>query len=71
MHNFIEIVSTIQNLKKTIDSIPTYGRAKGQMEGWTDPILMDPSGFHQGSNYSKISKINPNPNISTRIFKQR
>ena len=28
-------------------------RTEGQMEGWTDPISLDPSGYHPGSNNNK------------------
>ena len=32
------------------------GRAEGQAKGQTDPILQNPSGYHQGSNEAKEQK---------------
>ena len=32
------------------ENAPTDRRTDGKMEGWTDPILQDPSGYRQGSN---------------------
>ena len=49
-HNFISVSSTMPNLKKLIIKFHGNTWADRRTEGWTEPILKDPSGYRWGSN---------------------
>ena len=41
------------------------GRMERWMEGWTDPILQDPSGYHQGSKKQRAKRKSKSDNKVT------
>ena len=43
-------------------------RTDGRMEGWTDPIFLDPSGYCRGSNNKHIHYRTNSVTIKGQIF---